>query len=62
MAVKDIISPKPGLNSTVTGAGSDAQPEIKKVLQSNKTDLFMIKRTIKSGKSGNSLSQTFSKR
>jgi hypothetical protein len=46
-----MISPKPGLNdSTVTGVGSEAQPESKKVLQSNKIDLFIIKRTIKNGK------------
>jgi hypothetical protein len=56
MAVKDMISPKPGLNSTVTGAGSDAQPEIKKVLQSNKTDLF-IKNKNKKWEGGNSLAK-----
>jgi hypothetical protein len=51
MAVNDMISPKPGLKvSAVTGAGSVAQPEIKKVLQSNKTDLFIKRRKIKNGK------------
>lgn len=43
MAVKDMISPKPGLNdSTVTGAGSEAQPEIKKVPTSSKADFLKM--------------------
>jgi len=38
-----MISPKPGLNdSTATGTGSLAQPEIKKVPTSSKTDFLKM--------------------
>lgn len=52
-----MISPKPGLKVSTVVTLSEAQPEIKNALQSNKTDLFITKRKIKNGKVANSLAK-----